>query len=184
MTCRVGQLELVGMPGGAAAIREPWRMALAHLDAAFGGDLPDGLDVRARQGGRWDAVGAVLHAGVNSPATSSMGRLLDAVAAILGVRDATTYEGQAAIELEQLADPTEHAVYPVSLAGEEPFRIQGGDLVRAAVEDLARGAAGPASRPVCTRPWPRWWSPPAAASGRRGVSPRSRCRAGSSRTRC
>jgi hydrogenase maturation protein HypF len=77
--------------------------------------------------------------GINSPLTSSAGRLFDAAAAILGVRDAINYEGQAAIELEQLADATESSAYPAAIDPGEPFTIRGADLLAAAVEDLAAG---------------------------------------------
>jgi len=93
------------MPGGEAAIRQPWRMAATYLDAAFAGSPPDGLDVARRNRRRWPHVLNLARRGLNSPVTSSAGRLFDAVAAILGVRDAINYEGQAAVELEQLADP-------------------------------------------------------------------------------
>jgi hydrogenase maturation protein HypF len=93
------------MPGGQATIRQPWRMAAAYLHAYPGAASPGQLDVWRRNQERWAAVVSMARQGVNSPLTSSAGRLFDAVAAILGVRDAVTYEGQAAIELEQLADP-------------------------------------------------------------------------------
>ena len=140
---RSGHLAPVRMPGGAMAIKEPWRMAAAHLDAAFGGDLPAGLDVMRDHAERWETVVAMARAGTSSPITTSAGRLFDAVAAILGVRDRINYEGQAAAELEQLADPTERSAYPVAIADGEPFQLTGGGLVRAVVEDLQAGVAVP-----------------------------------------
>jgi hydrogenase maturation protein HypF len=140
---RAGHLATVPLPGGATAIREPWRMAAAHLDAAFAGAVPDDLAVLRRNAGRWDRVVAVARAGTGSPPTSSAGRLFDAVAAILGVRDAVNYEGQAAVELEQLADPAEPAAYPaaVGAAAGRPLLLAGADLIRAVVDDLAAGTA-------------------------------------------
>jgi hydrogenase maturation protein HypF len=145
---RAGHLEVVPMPGGAAAIREPWRMAAAWLDAALGGQVPERLAVVGRHLGRWDRVVALARSGTASPATSSAGRLFDAVAAILGVRDAVNYEGQAAVELEQLADPAEPAAYPARVAGSGSgdgggLLLAGTDLVRAVVEDLDAGVAAP-----------------------------------------
>jgi hydrogenase maturation protein HypF len=136
---RLAHLDPVPMPGGTAAVREPWRMAASHLAAAFPEGPPDGLDVVRRHAGRWDAVTAMARSGLNAPLTSSAGRLFDAVAAILGVRDAINYEGQAAIELEQRADPAERGAYPVGLRDGDPFRVCGADLVRAVVEDLLAG---------------------------------------------
>lgn len=133
---RAGCLAPVPLPGGTAAIRHPWRMAAAHLDAVYGGAPPGDLAVISRHRD-WDEVLAVARSGVNSPLTSSAGRLFDAVAAILGLSDTVTYEGQAASALEQRADPTEKSAYPVRLreAG-ELLVIQAGDLVRAVVDDL------------------------------------------------
>ena len=79
------------LPGGDAAIREPWRVAAVHLERA-------GLPVPWP---RWQLVRQSLK--LEPPLASGMGRLFDAVAAILGVREQVTYEGQAAVELEQLA---------------------------------------------------------------------------------
>ncbi len=81
--------------------------------------------------------------GINSPLTSSAGRLFDAAAAILGVRDEINYEGQAAVELEQLADPAETGVYPAGLEAGRPFCVKGIDLLAAVVEDLAAGTPRP-----------------------------------------
>jgi len=145
---RAGHLEVVPMPGGAAAIREPWRMAAAWLHAAFGGRVPERLAVVGRNLDRWEQVAALARSGTASVATSSAGRLFDAVSAILGVRDRVNYEGQAAVELEQLADPAEAAAYPARVGGatdddREPLLIGGSDLVRAVVEDLGSGVPAP-----------------------------------------
>jgi hydrogenase maturation protein HypF len=137
---RLGHLETVPLPGGAAAIREPWRMAAVHLEAAFGEAVPERLGVVARNRDRWSQVLSLARSGVGSPPTSSAGRLFDAVAALLDVRDAINYEGQAAVELEQRADPREPGAYGARIEDGRPFRIAGADLVRAAVEDLAAGA--------------------------------------------
>ena len=102
---RAGFLEPVPLPGGAAAIRQPWRMAASYLAGSYPDGPPGELAVRDRNQGQWNAVLAMAQRGINSPRTSSAGRLFDAAASLLGVRDAVNYEGQAAIELEQLADP-------------------------------------------------------------------------------
>jgi len=131
------------MPGGAAAIRQPWRMAAAYLAAAYPDGPPAGLAVRERNAARWDTVLAMAQRGINSPLTSSAGRLFDAVAALLGVRDEINYEGQAAIELEQQADPAELGSYPAALTGTAPLQINSSELVAAAAGDLAAGVARP-----------------------------------------
>jgi hydrogenase maturation protein HypF len=136
---RVGHFEPVPMPGGTAAIREPWRMAAASLDVAYEGAAPEDLDVVRRNSARWDDVVGIARARVNSPLTSSAGRLFDAVSAILGVRDDVNYEGQAAVELEQRADPNETGAYGATIRPGRPLRISGIDLVRAVVDDLRAG---------------------------------------------
>jgi hydrogenase maturation protein HypF len=159
---RAGHLAPVPMPGGAAAVRQPWRMAAAYLDAAGLDGAVAGLAVTQRNAARWDTIVAMARRRVNAPLTSSAGRLFDAVAAILDLRYEISYEGQAAIELEQLADPAETGAYPASIktadgtavtaprggvtaAGPmgtvpaDPFRASGADLFGAAVEDLTAG---------------------------------------------
>jgi hydrogenase maturation protein HypF len=133
---RAGHLAGVPMPGGAAAIRQPWRMAAAYLDR-------DDLDVARRHADRWAQVTAMAARGVNAPLTSSAGRLFDAAAALLGVRDTINYEGQAAIELEQLADPAETAAYPAAVVAGDPFQIRGADLLTALLSDLTAGVRAP-----------------------------------------
>ncbi|MET8990921.1 carbamoyltransferase HypF [Nonomuraea wenchangensis] len=134
---RLGRLEPVPMPGGDAAVREPWLMAAAYLGP---GDGPPKLDVVRRNAERW-AAALALAAG--SPLTSSAARLFDAVAALLGVRDRITYAGQAAYELEQHADPAETGSYRARLTPGEPLTVHGADLVRAAARDLESGRPTP-----------------------------------------
>ena len=139
---RAGHFAPVPMPGGAAAIRQPWRMAAVYLEAAYpDGAYPEGLEVARRNQRLWPGVLAMARRQVNSPLTSSAGRLFDAVAALLGVRDAINYEGQAAVELEQLADVAERGAYAAAITPQQPFLVAGRDLVRAAAEDLAAGVA-------------------------------------------
>jgi hydrogenase maturation protein HypF len=135
---RGGHLAPVPMPGGAAAIRQPWRMAAAYLGASA-----EHLDVARRHQASWPAILAMARRGVNSPPTSSAGRLFDAAAAILGVRDAINYEGQAAVELEQLADPAETGAYPAALEAGHPFQARGSDLLHGVIDDLTSGVPAP-----------------------------------------
>ncbi len=112
---RVGHLDTVGMPGGEVAVRQPWRMAVSHLRHAFGTEL-DTRDIVAlvgRSEREVDLVSTLLARGVNCPVTSSCGRLFDAVSSLCRVRNEITYEGQAAIELEMVADEAEAGSYPV-----------------------------------------------------------------------
>ncbi|HVS85299.1 MAG TPA: carbamoyltransferase HypF [Gaiellaceae bacterium] len=117
---RVAHLEPVPLPGGEAAIREPWRTAATHLELAR----------RPVRWERWPGARAALE--VNAPLSSGMGRLFDAVAALLGVRDEVSYEGQAAIELEQLAGDTPAEPYDWRFGS-------GPELVALVHDDLAAG---------------------------------------------
>jgi hydrogenase maturation protein HypF len=136
---RVAHLRYVGMPGGDQAIREPWRMALAHL-------LDAGCDIdpvaRRLPAASVRTIRQMLDRGFNTPRTSSMGRLFDAIASLADVRDRVSYEGQAAIELEWLAteEPLAEA-YPFDLAEttESTLCIDPRPLLRAAAEDVRRG---------------------------------------------
>ncbi len=136
---RASHLEPVPLPGGESAIKQPWRMAASWLRVAYDGAPPADLEIIARHGLRWTQVQRLLDSELDTPMTSSVGRLFDAVAALIGVRDAVNYEGQAAIELEQRVLLDEPAGYPARLEGE---LIRGGDLIRAVVQDV-RGGVDP-----------------------------------------
>jgi hydrogenase maturation protein HypF len=105
---RLGHLAYVPMPGGTAAIKEPWRMAVSYLYATFGEAYfaDDHSHVRRWGRERIEVLLQMLRRRVNSPLTSSCGRLFDGVAALVGLRDRIAYEGQAAVELEQCMEPT------------------------------------------------------------------------------
>ena len=145
---RVGMLFPVRLPGGDAAIREPWRMACAWLVAASDEQappIPSSLrgEVEERL---WESVCELVATGLNSPPTTSMGRLFDAVAAICGIRARVNYEGQAAAELEGASDPAERTAYPLPLIDARASRTASGpvildarETVRAIADDVARG---------------------------------------------
>jgi hydrogenase maturation protein HypF len=141
---RGAQLRYVGLPGGDRAVREPWRVALAHLlDAGAGPDLLTGRV----PGAALRTVEKMISRGVNTPRTSSAGRLFDAIAALAGVRDRVSYEGQAAVELEWLAtDVPDDGAYPFDLTENDgtPLVIDTRPLIRAVVRDVGGGT--PAGR--------------------------------------
>jgi hydrogenase maturation protein HypF len=110
---RAGHLREVRLPGGDMAAREPWRMACAWLAQALDQDepaIPATLRGQVPEE-RWAAVARLSRGNIAAPMTSSVGRLYDAVAALCGLRATVSYEGQAAIELEAVADPVESMRY-------------------------------------------------------------------------
>jgi hydrogenase maturation protein HypF len=143
---RAGHLESVPMPGGDAAVREPWRMAAVFLHAAYGATM-ETLDLafmRRLDPAAWRVLSRAADRGLNSPLTSSAGRLFDAVASLLGLRDRVAFEAQAAMELEALAEHEADVVYPTTVATGETIVVRTTDVVRGVVNDLLR--AVPAAR--------------------------------------
>jgi hydrogenase maturation protein HypF len=144
---RAAHFEYVPLPGGAAAIREPWRMAVSYLAHHFGREFLE-LDflkldipfVRQLDRAKVDLLLRMMEQGVNSPLTSSCGRLFDAVAALIGVRQQINYEAQAAIELEMaMASSEEDTAYPMKLLREDDHWIIGTrPLFEALLDDLGR----------------------------------------------
>jgi hydrogenase maturation protein HypF len=135
---RSGHLWPVRLPGGARAVREPWRMACAWLVAIHGREVAPPAAIAAAVDRRtWSAVSELAGIGLASPVTTSVGRLFDAVAALCGVRMRVNYEGQAAIELEAACDPGERAAYPVPLVRDAArIVLDARPAVAAVVEDI------------------------------------------------
>lgn len=127
---RLGHLKYIPLPGGERAVKEPWRMAAVYLLRAFGKEDPELFDRYYPRG--WETLKRAVLKGLNSPPCSSMGRLFDAVSSLLGVRDLVNYEGQAAIELEQLAEKTD-LFYPFEL---KDYLLDPDPVIRGVVEDL------------------------------------------------
>ncbi|MGC2527069.1 MAG: carbamoyltransferase HypF [Candidatus Acidiferrum sp.] len=139
---RAAHLAYAALPGGAAAIREPWRMAVSYLAKAFGEDF-FGLDipfVQKLNRGKADLILRMVSQGVNSPLSSSCGRLFDGVAALIGIRQKVSYEAQAAIELEMAArSSNDSAGYPLAILRQDGrWQIDPSPLFSAVVEDLRR----------------------------------------------
>ena len=142
---RAAHLQYIPLPGGEAAIRKPGRMALAYLLHTFGpeaerlaADLLPGISPE-----EVSIVGTQIERGLNSPLTSSMGRLFDAVSALLGICGEVTYEGQAAIELEGRADgPVEESYDWRLIRGEAgEVEIDACPMIEAIVNDLVKGVS-------------------------------------------
>ena len=138
---RAAHLAYVPLPGGEAAIREPWRMAVAYLVRHFGCDFVRGLPLVADVPPKnLNVLFRMMEQGINSPLTSSCGRLFDAVAALAGIRHRVNYEAQAAIELEMaIANSSDESAYPFELVPEgEGWTIDTRGLFEALLRDLGR----------------------------------------------
>ena len=129
------------MPGGDAAIREPWRMAISHLYRAFGNDYNKlDLQILHEHADQLGIIQQMIDKSINSPLTSSCGRLFDAVAALLGLRQTVSFEGQAAAELEMLLEPgnTDNSPYPFEIIkkDDEPWLLPVTPIINGLVHDI------------------------------------------------
>jgi hydrogenase maturation protein HypF len=163
---RAGHLEYLPLPGGDAAIKKPYRTAIGYVLTLLGEDgLSDVIASAAKQSHATSIsqVGEVeieiikrqIERKINSPATSSMGRLFDAISALLGIRGEIDYEGQAAVELEMAAYSgvigasvsdkgiaSAQGSYPYRIAEDKGIRVVGlKDLFSAIIEDLQHGVS-------------------------------------------
>jgi hydrogenase maturation protein HypF len=143
---RLAHLKKVPMPGGSMAIKEPWRMAMVYLSEAFGDeDTKQKIDLMKRIDlEKWDVLRKAIEKRINTPLTSSMGRLFDAISSLLSIRDEVHYEGQAAIELEMIADHGVREGYPFHIRkGEMPLVIDPTEVIREIVRNVTQGVPAP-----------------------------------------
>jgi len=148
---RMAHLDYSSMPGGDAAVKEPWRMGLSLLYKALGNDcFSDTIPLFSKTGvqpDKADIIFQMIDKNLNSPETSSMGRLFDGISAILGLKNKISYEGEAAIRLEMVASDNNglnsYDIRPGAFNDKGILRVSTSDIVRAVVEDLANGESIP-----------------------------------------
>lgn len=139
---RAAHLDYVSLPGGDAAAKSPWRMALSYLHKTYGDEVFN-LPIKfVRDLKREDAniVFQMITKRVNTPLTSSCGRLFDAISSLIGLRQKISYEGQAAMELEMCQNLSEKGKYPWAIKEKKGHLILlTSDIIRSAVEDIKIG---------------------------------------------
>jgi hydrogenase maturation protein HypF len=139
---RLGHIQYVPLPGGEVTIKNPYRMAISYILCLLGDDvlnknLPFLSNVSNLEIG---LLKKQIERRINSPLTSSCGRLFDAISALIGVRNKIEYEAQAAIELEMIADESETGSYPFSIIEHNGINIAYLDeLFSAIIADLDKG---------------------------------------------
>jgi hydrogenase maturation protein HypF len=152
---RLGHLEYLPLPGGAAAIKRPYRTAIGYILTLLGEDALNAVIASEAKQSQLDFAGQAgeveidvikrqVERKINSPLTSSVGRLFDAISALLGIRGEIDYEGQAAVELEMAAYeedyPHVQGGYPYRIVENEGIRIvRLGGLLSAVIEGLRQG---------------------------------------------
>jgi len=160
---RVAHLKYIPMPGGEASIREPWRMAFSYIYAIYGkerlaspgglgtsSDIASSVASPAMTGRKWpriDILGQMIDKKINSPLTSSMGRLFDGISSLIGVCDFAEYEGEAAIRLEKIIKGEGYRIkggYKFKHTQEgEMIIIDWEPVIRDIVKDLKKGIKKP-----------------------------------------
>jgi hydrogenase maturation protein HypF len=135
---RIGTLKYIAMPGGDKATWEPFRMAISYLRSIYGDEIPKRFLERWGKA-KVSLILKMIKEGVNSPLTSSAGRLFDAVAALIGIRDIVDHEAQAAVELEMIASLDEKNRYEfgISMQG-DLFIIDPNPMILGILKDIER----------------------------------------------
>lgn len=143
---RLGHLEYVPMPGGEAAIKKPYRMALGYLKT-FSLDFPDWSLLKDLDPKELEIMKHQIEGNINTPLTSSAGRLCDGVSALAGISSEVTYEAQAAIELEEQIDSHNgnEGSYPFSVVKKDSGMqvVQLGQLLASVINDIRNGVPAP-----------------------------------------
>lgn len=140
---RAAHLSYVPMPGAVAAIKEPWRMAVSYLYDVFGKDFAGyNLPLFGQlDDSKVKFIVEMISKKVNSPLTSSLGRFFDGIAAIIGIRNTVFFEGQAAMELEMLADEKAKGIYNFEWTSGEIHRIFLQPIISGVVNDMEMGVS-------------------------------------------
>jgi hydrogenase maturation protein HypF len=151
---RAGHLDYVPMPGGDLAIKEPWRMAISYLYHMYGNDIPmlrlfNTPKFIQEKNDTLEILFKMLSRKINSPLTSSVGRLFDGVASLLGLQHSVNFEGQAAVKLESIADEhiTEHYPFDIDVSAgarcSAPLIIQWQPIIKHILADVQCKVASP-----------------------------------------
>ncbi len=136
---RKNYFDYVQMPGGDMATKEPWRMALSYLTKTYGNTYPELEFLKSIPKESVSVVKQALNMSLNTPLTSSAGRLFDAAAALCGLCSNSTFHAEAPMRLEGAIDQTETGSYPFSIDG--PIETTG--IIRGICEDLEQKVAVP-----------------------------------------
>lgn len=133
---RVGHLNYFSLPGGESAIKEPWKIALSQLYKTYGEEIYDYLPEKLNNK-KTKIILNMIKNNINSPITSSMGRLFDSVAALIGFDKRVTFEGEAAIFLENIADDTKIESYKYEINKvNEKYIINTDNIIKEIVKDI------------------------------------------------
>jgi hydrogenase maturation protein HypF len=140
---RAAHIAYVPMPGGAAAIKEPWRMAVSYLYQTYGKELFNRrLPFMGKlKQNKLDTIVEMIEKNINSPATSSLGRFFDGIAALMGIRSHVAFEGQAAMELEMAAALPGGDPYEYAWSSDDTVRIDPCPIITGVVMDIEKGVA-------------------------------------------
>ncbi|MEO8726780.1 MAG: Sua5/YciO/YrdC/YwlC family protein, partial [Acidobacteriaceae bacterium] len=139
---RRAHLRYVPLPGGDAAVRQPWRMGLSYLIDAFGeNEMPELEFLQTISAKNVALVKDMIVRNISTVQTSSCGRLYDAVAAMIGLRSEVSFEGQAAIELEMAAQTAIGERYRFVIEEGEPFKVDMRPMIEDIVRDLGQSKA-------------------------------------------